>query len=222
MLELKQRSRRQKLFLPGTHTIRKWRCQKNEIANAERSEDSDCLDHASSQTKIDLKAACQKFPDTNTLVLNENQCVPFVLQFCYLGTIIDFLLDGTTDIKCRIMKANKAVGALSFIWNSNEVSLDAKVKLFLAMPVNFTLWNGETWAGNKTDLCLLDTFMHKTIRRIMKISMKKACDEKNSNVMLRKGFGNLSPLSEIWRHRLLKFVGRTSRQNPNALSRMFL
>jgi len=94
--------------------------------------------------------------------------------------------------------------------------------LFLAAPVNFPLWNGETWAGNKTGLRLLDTFTHVAIRRIMKISMKRVQDEKITNELLRKRFGILVPLSEIWRCRLLKVVGRTSRQEPNALSRMFL
>ena len=52
--------------------------------------------------------------------------------------------------------------------------------------------------------------------------MKRVQDEKITNELLRKRFGMIMLLSGIWRCRLLKFVGRTSRQEPNALSRMFL
>ena len=64
--------------------------------------------------------------------------------------------------------------------------------------------------------------MYKAIRRIMKISMNRVQDEKITNELLRKRFGMLMLLSGIQRCRLLKFVGRILRQEPNTLSRMFL
>ena len=141
-------------------------------------------------------------------------------MFCYLGSILDFLLDDTIDVDIRIGKANKVLGALNFIWDAKEVKLHDKIKLFLAILVNFALWNGEIWSGNKADLHALDTFMHKAIRRILHIRMLHVKDEKITNDDIRKKFGNIKRLSHIWRTRLLKFVGRSIRQHLQSLSRL--
>ena len=65
--------------------------------------------------------------------------IPFINKFEYLGSTINFLLDDTIDISTRIKAVNKAMGAMNFIWNANEVSLETKYKLYMAIPVNFTL-----------------------------------------------------------------------------------
>ena len=96
------------------------------------------------------------------------------------------------------------------------------MKLFLAIPVNLTLWNGETWAGNLSDLKLLDVFYHKAIRRILRIRMLQIKDERISNSKLRAKILVGKSLSEIWRFRLLKFIGRTVRQDVNSMSRACL
>ena len=102
--------------------------------------------------------------------------IPFTSEFCYLGTMIDFLLDDTSDVKARIVKATKAVGALNFIWKSNQISLETKKKLYLAIPLNLALWNGETWSGNKSDLELLDVFYHETTRKMLEMNMLQVKD----------------------------------------------
>ena len=64
------------------------------------------------------------------LIVNSNENEPFILQFCYPGSEIDFLLDDTNEIKVRINKTNKAMGSLKFIWNVKHVALESNVKLF--------------------------------------------------------------------------------------------
>ena len=83
------------------------------------------------------------------------------------------MLDDTSDIKCRASNPNKVMGTLSFIWNTDEASLETKTRLSRAMPVNLALWNSETWSWNKTDLEKLYVFNHKSIRRILKIRMNE-------------------------------------------------
>ena len=83
-------------------------------------------------------------PETTDTMINNDASIPFIIEFCYLGSIINFLLDDTTDIKRRIVKANKVISALGCIWSPPQISLETKVKLFLAIPVNFVLWNCET------------------------------------------------------------------------------
>ena len=110
------------------------------------------------------------------------------------------------------------MGALANVWKSTSVSTETKVKLYLAIPVNLALWNAETWSRNAGDLKLLDTFHHKSIRRILGINMSMVKDDHIKNEQVRTLFGNIDLLSTIWRKRLLNFIGRASRNSPSALS----
>ena len=77
------------------------------------------------------------------------------------------------------------------------MELETKVKLCLAMPVNFSLWNRETWSSKKSNLALLDSFHHKAIMRIININMVQVQEEHLRNSKLRKDFRGLKLLSEI-------------------------
>ena len=99
----------------------------------------------------------------------------------HLGTVIDYLLDDSNDIRICINKANKAMGALSFIWNSLNVQIDSKIKLYLDVPVNLALWNGERWSGSQADLAALDLFHHESISRKLVIRMKRVMKEHMKN-----------------------------------------
>ena len=91
----------------------------------------------------------------------------------------------------------KVVGALSFIWDSNSIVHETKINLYLMIPVNLTLWNGETWLGNKTYLALLNTFYHKMIRRILYILMAEVKELRLKNEIIRLKFGNIKKLSNL-------------------------
>ena len=171
---------------------------------------------------VNLTEAYESAPETEVIVINESELMPFTANFCYSGSVIDFLIDDTTDVKSRVNKASKAMGALGFIWKAPQTCLDTKIKLFLAIPVNLALWNCETWSGNKMDMDILDVFFHKSIRRILGINMTEAKEKSVSNVKLRKRFGNANSLSHIMTCRMLKFVRRTARQDPRKLLRRML
>ena len=52
--------------------------------------------------------------------------------------------------------------------------------------------------------------------------MHQVKDERTINEDFRMGFNNVKSLFEIWRCRILKFIGRVACQNPAFLPRMFL
>jgi len=107
-------------------------------------------------------------------------------QFVYLGSTLIFLLDDTVGVKCRILKALKAMGALKSIWEAKEVPLIAKRKLYKAIPVNLILWESENWSGNWNDLKLMEAFYYKAIHRILGISMKRVMEEETKNSIVRE------------------------------------
>ena len=123
---------------------------------------SEYLENVSSYF-VEISKTCVNTPEIAPLTLNNNESIIFESQFYCLDIILDFSLDDATDIKCCILKESKAVGVLK---KSQQMSLETKVKLFLSIPLNFALWNRETWAENKLELALLDSFYHEVIRRI--------------------------------------------------------
>ena len=89
--------------------------------------------------------------------------------------------------------------------------LDTKIKLYQAIPINLILWSSENWSGNKADIKMMDTFYHKSIRRILGIIMRRVKDEEIINSEIRHRFGNIEPLYDTWRKRQLLFIGRIVR-----------
>ena len=73
------------------------------------------------------------------MINNNEGFITFTSIFKYLGSMIDFLLDDSTDIKNRITNANKAIRALSFIWDSAEILIETKIQLYLAILINLVL-----------------------------------------------------------------------------------
>ena len=56
--------------------------------------------------------------ETELLIINDAERIPFMIKFCSLGAIAHFLLDDIIDLKVYIIKAAKSVGVLRFIWDS--------------------------------------------------------------------------------------------------------
>ena len=91
----------------------------------------------------------------------------------HLGANADFLIDDTTDVRCRITKATKAKLELKFSRESREVPLCKKIKLYEETLMNLILWGSENWSGNANDSRLCEGFYHKAIRIILGISTKQ-------------------------------------------------
>ena len=133
------------VFFPSTLTLKKWRCgsETNDIAN-DIANDDELINLI--PNRINLLKSHENAAKTKPFAVNSNENVFFTDNFYCLGSILDFLLDDASDMKLRISKADKAIGALNFIWVSQQLSLESKIKLFLAIPVNLALWNCETWS----------------------------------------------------------------------------
>ena len=210
-------SKTEAVFFPSYEKINKWKSNLNgRLLMNETPSNTEISIFDSSSSLLEVY---KKSPETQNITIDDNDgFISFTPSFKYLGSMIDFLLDDSTDVKHRINAASKALGALKFIWDSPETSLETKIRLYQAIPVNLVLWNAEIWSGNQADLDALDIFHHKAIRRILHINMIQVKDERLKNEELRKRFGNIPSLSVLWRQRLLKFIGRAARQKSSSLS----
>jgi hypothetical protein len=73
------------------------------------------------------------------------------------------------------------MGALHELFDSHEVPLDVKLRLYIAISFTTALWGCESWALRDTDHNTLEVFHHSAIRRILGILMKRAREERISN-----------------------------------------
>ena len=71
--------------------------------------------------------------------------------------------------------------ALNEIWKDNHVDIYSKYLLFKVIPCNLLLWGDKSWAVHKSLLNALEDFLHKSIRRMLRISTSNVIDEDINN-----------------------------------------
>ena len=88
--------------------------------------------------------------NNNNAVVIDGQEVEDVDSFDYLGA--------------RITKHGGAK-----IWRSGQLSKNTKIRIFKSNVIAVLLYGCETWRMTKRDEAKLDTFLHKCLRRLLKI-----------------------------------------------------
>jgi hypothetical protein len=92
----------------------------------------------------------------------------------YLRYIVTSCLRDTIDITARITMACGYIRALEAFLASREVSLDIKLKLYLAIPLINTVLRGcKWWALLESDTKALEVFHHRSIRQNLRLSTMK-------------------------------------------------
>ena len=108
--------------------------------------------------------------NTNDQPININgNNIEEVDNFIYLGATVS--KEGGTDkeIRRRLGHTRVAYNKLHKIWSSSQLSRRTKLKIFKSNVISVLLYGSETWKINKGDKKLLDTFLHKCLRKIMRI-----------------------------------------------------
>ena len=90
-----------------------------------------------------------------------------------------------------IAAANASMGAMSNIWDYDHVETYSKYLIFKAIPCNLLLLGCESWALRKSLLASLEVFLHRGIRRILKIRMIKVIEQHITNSSIREKFYNI-------------------------------
>jgi hypothetical protein len=105
--------------------------------------------------------------ETERIWLDNGSFVDFTKEFVYLGSIASYDLTEEADIKRKISKASQAIGALANLWHNPYIDLKTKHSFFLAFPINLVLWGCESWALKESTFQKLDSFLHRSVRRIL-------------------------------------------------------
>lgn len=133
-----------------------------------------------------------------------------VLKFVYLGGTLTQKGGSEEDIRSRLGKARAAFSKLRNIWKSSQLKLNTKLKIFKSNVVAVLLYGCETWRMTKSDETKLDVFLHKSLRRLMKIYWPMKVSNKEIH-----NRANISPISEQIFRRRWKFIGHILRMDAN-------
>ena len=131
-----------------------------------------------------------------------------VPKFVYLRGTVTQEGGSDEDIKSRLGKARAAFSKLRR--KSSQLKLKTKLRLFNSNVVAVLLYGCETWRTTKRDAAKLNVFLHKSLRRIMKIYWPM----KTSNEEIRNR-ANISTISEQVFRRRWKFIGHILRMDPS-------
>ena len=81
--------------------------------------------------------------------------------------------------------------------------------------MNLFLWGAETWTLRKSQLDQLDVFLHRSIRRILQISMSKVQEDRIRNEMVYKMFYSIPCVRNMIAARQADFIGKMIRGPPD-------
>ena len=160
-----------------------------------------------------VKGACE----ANVSVGNRD--IRFTRTFHCLGSLINFSLRDDDDITARIAAATAAMGALKEVWRNPHLDMFNKYLLFRAIPMNLLLWGAKTWSLRKTQLDQLEVFLHRSIRRILQISMNKVKEERIRNEKVRQMFYSIPCAWNMIAARQMDFIGKMIRGPSDRPSR---
>ena len=140
-----------------------------------------------------------------------------VEQFTYLGATVSQTGGTNKDIRKRLGHARTAYHKLKTIWNSGQIGRKTKTKLFRSNDLSALIYGSETWIITKGDEKMLDTFLHKCIRNILKIYWP----EKISNIEARKTV-EIEKISTIVKKRRWQWIGHVLRMDNNRNAKIAL
>jgi hypothetical protein len=109
------------------------------------------------------------------------------------------------------MAATQLMGALKNVWNLPHLDIWSKYLLFRAIPMNLLLWGCKTWLMQKVLSNKLEVFLHRNIRRILRVSMTKVREERIQNEHVRRMFYDIPRVSNMIAARQLDFIRKSIR-----------
>lgn len=152
----------------------------------------------------------------NEMVQVDDQDIDDLESFVYLGALVS--TSGTEDdIKARLGKARTTYSKLGTIWKNSQLTSKNKIKIFTSNVISVLLYGCETWRVTQTEEKKLDTFLHKSLRRILKIHWPMRIT--NEEIRRRTGIETIS--RQVARRRWA-WLGHVLRMDHNSHPRIAL
>ena len=140
----------------------------------------------------------------------------------YIRGYILYSLRDDHDVNERISQASSAMGALNHFWSDRAVDDYSKYLIFRDIPINLLLWGCESWALRETTLQKLEVFLHRSIRKILRIDITQVIDERITNGSIRTRFFSIPTIRNQIAQVQLTFIGKVVRNKDNQLPSQLL
>jgi hypothetical protein len=114
------------------------------------------------------------------------------------------------------------MGALKTVWNCPHLDIFSKYLLFRAIPMNLFLWGCETWSIHQALLDKLEVFLHRSIQRILHVSMMRVKEERIRNEHMGRMFYDIPCVRNMIAARQLDFIGKAIRGAPDRPARSLI
>ena len=140
-----------------------------------------------------------------------------VEKFVYLGATVTTTGGTGEDISARLGKAQAIFCNLKNIWSNSQLSINTKLRIFRSSVLTVLLYGCETWRMIKSDETRLNVFLHKCLRRILKIywPMKVTNEEIRSRT-------NMEEITQQIKRRRWKLIGHVLRKSATDNTRIAL
>ena len=112
--------------------------------------------------------------------------VTFCSHFKYLGSWVSFFLRDDHNVANRVPSTNVSMGEIASFWYYDHVNMYSKYLMFQSIPCNFLLWGCESWDLRQTLLGALEVFLHRSVRRILRIKARHVIEHRINNERVRK------------------------------------
>ena len=99
----------------------------------------------------------------------EGSDIEEVEKFVYLGATVTATGGAGEDIRVRLGKAQAVFCNLKNIWRNSQLSINTQLRILRSSVLAVLLYGCETWRMIKSDETKLNAFLHKCLRRILKI-----------------------------------------------------
>ena len=174
--------------------------------------------HTSVQMGLTINKQKTKITGTDEPITIEGAELEEVESFTYLGCVMDKSGGTDADVKTRIGKAGSAYNMLKKVWNSREISMSTKVRLFNSNVKSVLLYGAETWRTTKaSSMKKIQTFINQCLRRILRIHWPETISTENLWARAQQ-----TPVEEDIRRRRWRWLGHTLRKPPSSTGRQAL
>jgi len=136
-----------------------------------------------------------------------------VEQFTYLGGVISQDARCEADIRRRVNLATGVASSLNTVWESRDISVKTKVRVYEALVMSVLLYNSETWTMKGTDESRLRVFEMSVLRRICGVSLR----DRWRNEEIKARLEIECDVVEAIRRRRLSYFGHINRMKPERI-----
>jgi exonuclease III len=160
--------------------------------------------------------------DTKEIMLDDSRFFAYCTKFKYLGTTFTPELNDSNDVQLRIDQASKAFYAMNKnVFRRKEISSELRLRTYNAIIVNLLLWGCESWALKEEDRRRIEVFHHRSLRRMLNITIYQVMEQHISNKEVRERMKSYT-MKQTMELRRARWLEKISHMGPDRGPRKIL